>query len=212
MLRKIFIYLLLIIGNGAIYLGAESATCEVYFSPRDHVTDRLIALIDQETKSIKMAIYSITNTRVVRALERAHNRGVHVEVVVDPYSVKAKSPLLHLVKSKVPLYVWDPPISYTAKTGKPVKALMHDKFSIFGSRLVWTGSFNFTYTADAHNEENVLTVDNEGIARKYLDHFNEIKIRGCRPFAEYQAIHPKKKSRKNNPLGYNKTNSQRETK
>lgn len=211
-MRKIFIILLVIIGNGSIYLRAESAACEVYFSPRDHVTDRLLALIDQEQKSIKMAIYSITNTRVVRALERAHNRGVNVEVVVDPFSVKARSPLLFLAKSKVPLYVWDPPISYTAKTGKPVKALMHDKFCVFGDHLVWTGSFNFTYTAEAHNAENVVTVDNLSIARKYLEHFNEMKIRGCRPFAEYQAMHPKKKSRKNNPLSYSKANSKKENK
>lgn len=200
-MSKIFIILLAIIGNSAIYLRAENASCEVYFSPRDHVTERLIVLIDQEQKSIKMAIYSITNTKVVRALERAHGRGVKVEVLVDPTSITARTPLLYLVKNNVPLYVWDPPISYTAKTGKPVKALMHDKFCVFGDHLVWTGSFNFTYTAESHNAENVVTVDNPQIAKKYLEHFNEMKIRGCRPFAEYQALHPKKKPRKNNPLG-----------
>ena len=188
MFWKIFFSFLFIIGNSAIFLRAENGACEVYFSPRDHVAERLIQLIDREQKSIKIAIYSISHAKIIRALENAHERGVHLEIVVDPTSVKTRTPLLRLVKKKVPIFVWDPPTSYVIRTGKTIKPIMHDKFSVFGDHLVWTGSFNFTYAAESHNEENVLTVEGTQIARKYLDHFQEMKVRGCRPFEEYVAL------------------------
>ncbi len=170
------------------------------------MAERLIRLIDQEKKSIKVAIYSMSHTQIAHALERAKERGILVELIVDPMSTKVKSPLHRLSKNKIALYVWDPPGTFMTKSGKVKKGLMHDKFCIFGDHIVWTGSFNFTYDAEARNEENVIILDSPQIAKKYLERFDEIKIRQCRAFPEYLALYPKKKSRKNSLLSYTASN------
>lgn len=186
-----FTSLFLIISSGPLF--SEEASCTVYFSPKDSVAEQLIRMIDQENKSIKVAIYTITHAKIIQALKRAHERGVNVEVVVDPTSIKARTPLLQLVKNQVPIFVWDPPPTI-GKSGKAKKALMHDKFCIFGEERVWTGSFNFTYAAERWNAENALLIESSSVARKYLEQFHEIKIRNCRTFEHFQALYGKKKS------------------
>lgn len=194
-----FFCFIFIIGHSFIFCLSR---CEVYFSPQDHLAERLVRLIEKEEKSIRVAIYSITHAKIARALGQAKERGVLVEIIVDPTSSKSKSPLHRLAKNQVPLYVWDPPATILGKSGKAKKGLMHDKFCIFGAHTVWTGSFNFTYDAESRNEENVVVLDAPEIAKKYLEHFEEIKVRQCRPFVEYLSLYPKKKSRKNTPLAY----------
>lgn len=192
-----FLFFVFIISQSAIFCSVD---CEVYFSPQDHLAERLIGLIDKEQKSIKVAIYSITHGKIARALQQAAERGVLVELVIDPNSTKLKSPIHRL--SNMGIYVWDPPATFVGKSNKAKKGLMHDKFCIFGDHLVWTGSFNFTYDAEGRNEENVVILDSLQAAKKYKEHFDEIKIRQCRKLVEYMALYPKKKSRKNNPLAY----------
>jgi len=36
---------------------------------------------------------------------------------------------------------------------------MHDKFAIVDSLFVLTGSFNWTFSAGAHNQENIAIID-----------------------------------------------------
>ncbi len=193
-----FLFSVFIICQGVIFCAAP---CEVFFSPQDHLAERLIGLIDQEQKSIRVAVYSISHTKIARALERAKERGVAVELIVDPVSIKTRSPLHRLSKGQVPLFVWDGPVTFAA-SGKSRKGLMHDKFCIFGDHLVWTGSFNFTYDAELRNEENAVLLDSSSIAKKFLERFEEMKLRSCKSYLEYLALHPKKKSRKNSALAY----------
>lgn len=177
----------LIINHGT--LCTQESRCEAYFSQKDNMAENLVQLIDREQRSIKVAIYTLTHSKIVQALKRAKERGVDVEVIIDPSSITSRSPIYQLVKYKVPLFVWDPPPTTIGKSGKVKKALMHDKFCIFGEERVWTGSFNFTYSANTVNAENVLVIENSSIARKYLDHFNEVKIRSCRTFESYQGLY-----------------------
>ena len=64
---------------------------------------------------------------------------------------------------------------------------MHDKFCVLGNNRVWTGSFNFTAEAANANQENVIVLDNEEIASRYLKEFDRLKREGCQPFSDYLA-------------------------
>jgi len=55
-----------------------------------------------------MAIYSLTHRAISEALVRAKTRGVEIELIVDPFSVKARSPLVRIAAVGIPIYVWDP--------------------------------------------------------------------------------------------------------
>jgi phosphatidylserine/phosphatidylglycerophosphate/cardiolipin synthase-like enzyme len=162
---------------------------QVFFSPRDHVAEELISMIDKERKSIRAAVYSLAHRGVMKALMQAKQRGVDVEVIVDPTSIQAKS--LFRKQSPFPLtvFVWDPPVeSKQLSNGKVIrrkKSLMHYKFCVFGDNRVWTGSFNFTQAASHSHRENVFAFESKEVATRYLDEFSQLKSEGCVPLATY---------------------------
>jgi phosphatidylserine/phosphatidylglycerophosphate/cardiolipin synthase-like enzyme len=156
---------------------------QVLFSPRDQLAEKLISLIEKENTSIKVAIYNLMHRGIANALINAHKRGVEVVVVVDPYSVKSRSPLKKMQEAGISLYVWNPPsIVSETKAGRKIKKrppLMHDKFCILGKSLVWTGSFNFTYQATTENRENALILEGSEVAARYMEEFENLKQGGC---------------------------------
>lgn len=186
-MKRIFLCFLLL----PIFLSGASAECKVFFSPKDQLADRLIELIDREDKSIKIAIYSMTHLGIAKALVAAQGRGVAIEVLIDPSSIKSRSSIHRLVEAKIPLFVWD----QRGEDGKR-HGLMHDKFCIFGDTSVWTGSFNFTNDAHLKHQENAVTLDSREIAQKYHMQFAQMKLYESRPYQEYLALYPKKKGTK----------------
>jgi phosphatidylserine/phosphatidylglycerophosphate/cardiolipin synthase-like enzyme len=71
---------------------------------------------------------------------------------------------------------------------------MHNKFCVFGSDKVWTGSFNWTYEASNLHQENALMLKGPALAAAYKGQFQTIKMRSCIPLGSYVAAHPKKAS------------------
>ena len=51
---------------------------------------------------------------------------------------------------------------------------MHNKFGIIDQRVAITGSFNWTYTATKHNQENLLATSNFTIVKQYEEEFNRL--------------------------------------
>ncbi len=176
----------------------QMADCNVYFSPKDQLADRLIEFIDKEEKTIKVAIYSMTHVGIAKALARANERGVAIEVLVDPFSVKIRSSIHKVLDAKIPLFVWDQGIRMGAKKRK---ALMHDKFCVFGDHTVWTGSFNFTNDAHLKHQENAITIESREIAGEYLTQFSHMKLYESRSYHEYIALHPRPRPKKTKKIG-----------
>ncbi len=162
----------------------------VYFSPEDHLEKRLIEQIEKEKKSIHACVYAFTHTGIAKALIEARNRGVEVEVIVDRSSVKVRSPLQKLMEAGVAVYVWD---SSTPRRKTAQRPLMHNKFCVFGSDKVWTGSFNWTGAASRLHQENVIILKDAALASSFKGQFHTIKLRSCTPLASYVALHPKKR-------------------
>ena len=172
----------------------EKSTVRLYFSPQDHLAERLIDYIDQEETSIQVAIYSLTHRAISEALVRAKTRGVEVELIIDPSSVKARSPLVRMAAAGIPIYVWDPQLESVKRKKAP---LMHHKFCVFGRKSVWTGSFNFTYEADTMNCENALYLEEAAYAKPFLERFRSMKYKSCSPYEEYLTTHAKPKNKGN---------------
>ena len=51
---------------------------------------------------------------------------------------------------------------------------MHDKFCVVDNVFVLTGSFNWTFQAGSHNQENVLIVDHPYYCEKYATEFDKL--------------------------------------
>jgi len=195
--RFLLVFLFLVLASGAAVAGEpiKAGSYQIYFSPDDALADRLIDLIDDEEKSIFAAVYCLMHPGIAKALQRAKARGVEVEVLVDPFSVKARGPLSRMVQSGVGVFVWDPlSKKYQDHSKKSThRSLMHDKFCLFGRGFVWTGSFNFTREAHFSNCENAIVLRDLEAYQRYYREYQEIKRSGCRPYEEYLILHGKKR-------------------
>jgi len=159
----------------------------VYFSPEDQLDKRLIDEINKENKSICVCIYSFTHRGIAEALIEARRRGVDVEIVVDRFSVKIKAQLQKFASAGIPIHVWNPD-RFKRKIAR--RPLMHNKFCVFGSDKVWTGSFNFTNEASKIHHENALVIQDIALASAYKGQFHTIKLR-CIPLSAYAPMRPK---------------------
>lgn len=173
-----FIRLLLLFLPFTLSAKNDKESSRVYFSPEDHLADKLIAFIQEEEKTIRVAAYAFSHWKIAKALCEAKERGVDVEIIVDPFSLQFSSTLKKMAKAKIPIWIWDP----APRDKQKKQPLMHDKFCVFGDRAVWTGSFNFTYYADRSNRENALFLPNKEIAKKFYSQFDLLKASGCRPW------------------------------
>jgi phosphatidylserine/phosphatidylglycerophosphate/cardiolipin synthase-like enzyme len=193
----------------ALILAVSPLACEeakppqvvAYFSPKDKVDAKLISLIEQETGSIKAAVYCLTHRGIIHALVEAKKRGVEVELIIDPFTVKARAPLKRMAQSGMSIFVWDPEQKSMTDRNKLRAPLMHNKFCVFGSQgILWTGSFNFTSEGALSNQENVVVLHDAPQARSFTEQFEQMKTQGCKSLKDYFAIPKKKKnSRINSP-------------
>jgi len=125
---------------------------EAYFSPRGGCTDAIVRLIKESNKSIDVAIYSFTSKKIAKALIDAHNRGVKVRVIIDYGNGKSRycvGPLLE-----------DAGIEVRYKKGSG-GGLMHHKYAIYDGKILSTGSFNWTGSAERRNDENLVVIKND---------------------------------------------------
>ena len=168
-------------------INQDNRIARAYFSPDDKLASLLKGLIDAETKSILVSIYTITDKNVVNAFIDASKRGVLVECVVDPsYGSDRYSQVYQLANAQVG--VW----SYRSAADERQSSLMHNKFCVFedsiGNRpLVWTGSYNFTKRANERNQENIVILDDKEIVDRYRKHFEILKDRSLQISGKVQA-------------------------
>jgi phosphatidylserine/phosphatidylglycerophosphate/cardiolipin synthase-like enzyme len=151
---------------------------EVLFTPWDDAEGALLREIGQARQSIRVQAFLITSRNIARALIAAHERGIAVRVLADREMVargdNSRVPDLHSTGIEVRLET-----RYAAAHNK---ILLID---VEGNHpVVITGSYNFTYSAQARNAENVLILrDNAPLARAYLANWRRHRD-DATPYAE----------------------------
>lgn len=159
-------------------LHSSSTLQRALFSPDDNVQKSLINLIDQESKSIRIAVFLFTDIEIAKALIRAKMRDVQIEIVTDPSCLQDTfSKISFLNDHDIPIFVYDPTHYKTVMSNK-----MHNKFALFernlnNGSLVWIGSFNFTKSADVNNQESVVVLDSPDIIKQFYAQFALLKER-----------------------------------
>jgi phosphatidylserine/phosphatidylglycerophosphate/cardiolipin synthase-like enzyme len=129
----------------------------------------LVRMLDGAERSIRVAAYAFTRTRIARALVEAHRRGVEVRIKMDREQAAyegASRLLQYLADNGVPVTRVSVPGRYAA---------MHNKFIVIDERYVITGSYNYTTTAHVANWENVLCADSPELARQYASAWDGIR-------------------------------------
>jgi phosphatidylserine/phosphatidylglycerophosphate/cardiolipin synthase-like enzyme len=132
-----------------------------YFSPVDNVMDKLVGLVNGAQTSIRFMIFTYTDQDLANAMIARYKAGIDVAGVIENRGA-SQGALVRLACAKVPVKV----------DGN--KYTMHHKVIIIDNRIVVTGSFNFTNSADTANDDNVLVIYDPSIAQQYLDEFNRV--------------------------------------
>jgi phosphatidylserine/phosphatidylglycerophosphate/cardiolipin synthase-like enzyme len=125
------------------------------FSPHERCSAHILRELEQAKKEILVAVYAFTSDELAAAVARARQRGVTVQVIVDREfdAGNERSKARFLEAQKIPLRrVSGVKSNATEKEG----GLMHQKFAVIDRRLVFTGSYNWTHSADRFNDENLL--------------------------------------------------------
>lgn len=162
------------------------------FSPSDSVLEILKYLIDHEKTSIRMAAFMLTDYEIIKSLISARARGLDVEIVFDPKAVKHyNNKKIRLLKSKgAKIFVYRPVSKDPScqSIEENMSNIMHHKFivfgnNIFGKNILWTGSFNFTYSAHKCNQENVLITEDTDLVSRYAKQFDYMREKLCYSYA-----------------------------
>ncbi len=138
-------------------------TVEALFTPWDDAEGAILREIDRARRSIHVQAYLLTSRTIARALVAAHRRGVRLAVLADrEMAAKGES-------SQLP---------QLAAAGIAVRletryAAAHSKIMLIDAEgenpVIVTGSYNYTFSAQARNAENLLILrGNRPLARAYL--------------------------------------------
>lgn len=162
----------------------KSGVRQALFAPDDNILEILTYLISSEKTSIRMAAFLLTDYKIVESLIQSRGRGVDIEIVFDPKAVKfSNSRRARLLKGKgIKVFVYKPKerVIKGPRAEDNVSNIMHNKFIVFGNNiagksLLWTGSFNFTYSAHEFNQENVVVFDDFDLVKKFSVRFDYLK-------------------------------------
>ncbi|MCK9382334.1 MAG: phospholipase D family protein [Sulfuritalea sp.] len=157
--------LCLTVGVGATPLPA-TGTVEVLFTPWDDAEGAIVRALGEARKSIHVQAYLLSSRSIAKALQDAQARGVAVEILADREMVnKGGSSLIpKLAAEGIPIWL------ETRYAVAHNKVLLIDASDAHG--FVITGSYNFTWSAQARNAENLLILrDNPALLRRYLDNW-----------------------------------------
>lgn len=141
-------------------------TVEVLFTPWDDAERALLGVIGQARRSIHVQAYTFSSRNIARALGEAKKRGVAIEMLADrEQATRNEHSLVHqLHDSGIPVWY---EVRYAAAHNKVMLIDAEDP-----DPVIVTGSYNFTFSAQARNAENLLILrGNAPLARAYLDNW-----------------------------------------
>ena len=149
-------------------LTIDSIKSETYFSPDDSTAERILQLLLEADRSIDFLFFAFTADDAADALIHQEEQGVKIRGVFDTSQEKTGlgSEFERLRDNNLDVRL----------DGHPEK--MHHKVIILDERIVITGSYNLTRSAETVNDENTLVIYSEDIAEAYLREFEWIYNEG----------------------------------
>jgi phosphatidylserine/phosphatidylglycerophosphate/cardiolipin synthase-like enzyme len=164
--------------QGQSRLFTATGTVQVAFTPGDPVDEILIGVIGQARQQVLVQAFSFTHKAIARALVDAHRRGVRVEVLADDRQDRQLdgSVLGDLVRNGVTVWL------------DSKQSSAHNKVMIIDAgtpaAVLVTGSYNFTYSAQRRNAENVLVMrGNPDLAAAFATNWQRLRVQ-ARPYRQ----------------------------
>ena len=142
----------------------DSTRIDTYFSPDDHVLTVLYNLLSEADESIYFLAFSFTSNELGEIVRTQADAGLEVKGVMDKEQIASNTGT-----------EFDP----FRQAGLDVRidgndGQMHHKVFIVDEKIVVMGSYNFSRSAEERNDENIIIVYNENIARFFVDEFERV--------------------------------------
>jgi len=136
------------------------AKTEVYFSLYDNPQKEIIKNINQAEAFINIAMYIFTDKEIALPLVKAQERGVKVRLYLDKDQVDYQySQSRFLMQKGIKIRI------------SSNNYIMHHKFAIIDNRILLTGSYNWTFSANNRNDENLMVMDDPEIIEIFQNQF-----------------------------------------
>jgi len=136
------------------------AKTEVYFSLYDNSQKAIIKNINQAEAFINIAMYVFTDREIAFPLVKAQERGVKVRLYLDKEQVEYQySQSRFLVQKGIKTRI------------SSNRYIMHNKFAIIDNRILLTGSYNWTFSANHRNDENLMVIDDPEVIEIFQNQF-----------------------------------------
>lgn len=134
----------------------------ICFTPAKKCLPQILHEIENAKNEILIQAYSFTEKNIANELIKAHQKGIKIRIILDKSQLNAKgSKLKELAKTGIECQIDDK------------MAIAHNKVIIIDSKIVITGSYNFSQAAESHNSENLLIINNIEIAKEYKQNWQK---------------------------------------
>jgi HKD family nuclease len=147
-----------------------SLSIQVFFSPNGGAKEAILKELSDAKTNIDVAMYILTDRELSKTLVSAKERGVKVRVLLDNKSAEEIQYSKHhfLNEKKVDVKLDNLHKSHKDK----YNGIMHNKFAIIDNKILITGSFNWTPSAEELNNENLLIIkDSKELISKFENEF-----------------------------------------
>jgi phosphatidylserine/phosphatidylglycerophosphate/cardiolipin synthase-like enzyme len=146
------------------FLTVDGTDIETYFSPDDNVAARLVELLGTAEQSIHFLAFSFTSDDIAQVIRERADAGVTVLGVMEDAQVASNQGTEFDLFVQAGLEV--------RRDGNPGQ--MHHKVIIIDRKIVITGSYNFTGSAEDRNDENLVIIFSPEIAELFLAEFARV--------------------------------------
>ncbi len=127
----------------------------------------LISLIESASKTLDIAVYSITQKDLIGALGRACDRKVQIRIVTEAGEAQQNQESFQKLQAL-------PCVGSDSLKLDQNKYLMHNKFMIVDGKTVWTGSVNLSFDDLYLNANNAVVIENAAVAKAYALEFEQL--------------------------------------
>jgi phosphatidylserine/phosphatidylglycerophosphate/cardiolipin synthase-like enzyme len=147
---------------------------KIYFSPNGNCEKAIIKEIGDAKRYIHIAMFNFTNGRIARALVKASKVGVDIKVIVDEKNALDIYSKSRFLKNKEIMVAYRKGL-YNNRGDRT--GLMHNKFAVIDGKVIVTGSYNWTTSAEKWNYENLLIISSVRVAESFEKEFMELWIK-----------------------------------
>ena len=132
----------------------------------ENIRNLIIDNIRSSKTEIKIAVAWFTQRQLYDAVLDALERGVKVSLII--------------MKDFINCGIYGLPLQNFVDKGGNLHFVnnrgwtMHNKFCLFDNSMVISGSYNWTYSAETRNAENVIATDDDDVCSRFNDYFNRL--------------------------------------